>query len=69
MLGKLFLVMNPESYISELISDLLLTETDAGDCVSSVRSYEEAGVLTADTGLVIRMTDGMEFQVTIKRSK
>lgn len=32
-------------------------------------SFEEAGILTTDKGLVIRTTDGCEYQVTIKRTR
>ena len=37
--------------------------------ISSVRTFEDAGILTLDEGLVITTTDGAEFQVTIKRSR
>ncbi len=33
-----------------------------------VRTYEEAGVMTYDKGLVITTPDGQEFQLTIVRS-
>lgn len=29
----------------------------------------EAGVLTRDAGFVLRLCDGSEFQITIKRSR
>jgi hypothetical protein len=31
--------------------------------------YDEAGVLTRNAGLVVRMDDGAEFQITIVRSR
>ena len=34
-----------------------------------VRTYDEAGVFTRDEGLVVRMQDGSEFQVTIVQSR
>ena len=34
-----------------------------------IRTYEEAGVLTRDAGLIIRMQDGSEFQITIVQSR
>jgi len=34
-----------------------------------VSTFEEAGVLTRDAGLVITATDGTEFQVTIIQSR
>ena len=32
-------------------------------------SFEEAGLLTSTEGLVIRLTDGSEFQVSIRRAR
>jgi hypothetical protein len=37
--------------------------------VSEVRSFEEAGVLTYNRGVVVRLADGSEFQLTIVRSR
>ncbi len=34
-----------------------------------VRSFEEAGILSSDEGLVLRMQDGSEFQLTIRQSR
>jgi len=34
-----------------------------------IESYEEAGVLTTDPGLVVTMDDGTEFQLTIVLSR
>lgn len=33
------------------------------------RSFEEAGVLSGDEGLVLRMQDGSEFQITIRQRR
>ena len=33
------------------------------------RSFEGAGVLSGDDGLVLRMQDGSEFQITIRQSR
>lgn len=35
------------------------------DEISSIRTFKEANLLTYKHGLVIRMCDGSEFQVTI----
>jgi len=34
-----------------------------------ITSFAEAGLLTADEGLVLRFPDGAEFQLTIVRSR
>lgn len=36
--------------------------------VEHALTYSDAGVLTYNAGLVLRMTDGAEFQITIVRS-
>lgn len=36
--------------------------------VDGVWSFEEAGLLTRNRGLVVRMADGDEFEITIVRS-
>lgn len=37
--------------------------------VTDVRSYEEAMVMTRDEGLVVKLDDGSEFQITITQSR
>ena len=37
--------------------------------IHSTETFEEAGVLTMNKGLVLRMKDGSEYQVTIVRSR
>ena len=36
--------------------------------IEMVESFKEAGVLTRDEGLVVRLDDGSEFQITVTRS-
>jgi len=36
---------------------------------SRVQTFQEAGLLTRDEGLVIRLPDGNEFQITVVQSK
>ena len=58
-----------EDALSLLISgELDLVDTALGE-VSNIKTYAEAGILTRDSGLVLRMEDGSEFQITIKQSK
>lgn len=35
----------------------------------SIRTFEDAGVLTTDRGLVLRLSNGQEFQITIVQSR
>ncbi len=41
----------------------------ADDGVSRVETFEEAGILTRNRGLVVTFDDGSEFQLTIVRSR
>ena len=43
------------------------TEHVLGGC--RVATFEERGVLTRNEGLVLRLADGSEYQITIVRSK
>ena len=49
--------------IKELIRELLENEG------MEVETYEEAGMLTRDEGLVLKTEDGSEYQITIVQSK
>ena len=58
-----------EDALNLLISgELDLVDTALGE-VSNIKTYAEAGILTRDSGLVLRMEDGSEFQITIKQNK
>ena len=52
-----------------LTGELEVNESFDPDAIRSVESFGEAGVLTRDAGLVVRMADGVEFQITIVRSR
>ena len=50
--------------------DLLTGERDDEEpLLDEVLSYEDAGLLTRDHGVVLRFRDGGEFQVTVVRSR
>lgn len=52
-----------------LYDGLDVNESFDPDGVANVSTFEEAGVLTMNAGLVVRMDDGSEFQLTIVRSR
>lgn len=55
-----------EQEMTELLRQLLESEEAEVFEVESVRSFEEAGLLTRDAGLVVRFRGGeREFQVTV----
>lgn len=39
------------------------------DCIDYIRSFNEAGILSMNKGLVITMGDGSQFQLTIVKSR
>lgn len=52
--------------------DLLVRSADDDDLdlgVDSVSSFADAGVLTRNAGLVVRLRNGDEFQITIVQSR
>jgi hypothetical protein len=51
----------PDDYKSDEALDI--------EQVTRVETFEAAGMLTRDRGLVVTMKDGSEFQITIVRSK
>ena len=51
-----------ETDVCELIRDAM---HDYESMMCTTR-FEDAGVMTNDTGFVIKMDDGSEFQVTVK---
>lgn len=57
------------SYMDEADRDAAnLTDADLFQD-AAIRSYAEAGVLTRDDGLVVRLADGAEYQITIVKSR
>ena len=52
-----------------LILNGLCTVDDTALESCAVCTYEEAGILTRDRGLVIRLLDGSEYQLTIVQSR
>lgn len=45
-----------------------LLEDSEDDGLVSVRTFEDAMVLTTDTGFIIRYDDGSSYQVTVVQS-
>lgn len=54
-----------EEMMTEIAQEALAEQDD----VRSVMTYEEAGMLTRNHGLVVRLSDGSEFQITIVQSR
>ncbi len=61
----------PEKKFQDLIQTILRDdlEVEPSYYITSVRTFEEAGVPGEERGLVITMADGSEFRITIVRSR
>jgi len=59
--------MNVKEFTEHLIN---LIEAGADDeFVDSIGSFEDEGIVTKNEGLVLRLTDGTEYQITVVKSK
>lgn len=53
-----------ETEMVEMLDVLIEDES-----VESFKTFEEAGVMTKNNGVVVRMEDGSEFQITVVKSR
>jgi hypothetical protein len=60
-----------QDFVREVFSDASYSgeETEAGASISSVSSYDDVGMMTMNKGVVVTMSDGTEFQVSIVQSR
>lgn len=59
-----------ENEFAEMLSDCThLAEGDMDTGIRSVKTFEESGLATRNQGLVFRVLDGSEFQVTVVKSR
>ena len=61
--------MNEKDFKEVLHEALDIYMDENEDTIRRVQTFEEVGILTTNTGLVIRTEDGSEFQITIVQSK
>jgi hypothetical protein len=54
--------------LEDILDDLQPEEWLQG-MVERTRSFDQAGVLTSDEGLVVDMGDGSQFQITVVMSR
>jgi hypothetical protein len=54
-----------EQAMSEILSEILLDIND--ERILGVVSFEDVGLLTMNKGIIIMLSDGSEFQITIIR--
>ena len=58
-----------ESEFAEYLDEALMWASEEDGMIIGSGSFESVGMLTRNEGLVIRMKDGSEFQVTVVKSR
>lgn len=62
--------MTEQEFVDLLREVLAETEeTDEGQEVKYTSTFSDAGLMTSNDGLVVRLADGSEFQVTVVKSR
>ena len=65
--------MDAKQFVESLWEVLASTDDEGNDInqqtIRRIDSFEDVGMLTKDPGLVVRMNDGSEFQVTVVQSQ
>ena len=61
----------PEKKFQDLLQTILrdALTVEPQYYITNVRTFEEAGVPSEDRGLVVTMSDGSEYQLTIAKSR
>jgi len=58
-----------EKEFVEYLDEALMWASDSDGMITGSASFEDVGMLTSNEGLVVRLSTGEEFQVTIVKSK
>ena len=58
-----------ESEFVEYIDEALMWSSEETGMIIGSGSFESVGMMTRNEGLVVRMNDGSEFQVTVVKSR
>lgn len=58
-----------EEEFADLLREAMEESDVVGDEVRDVRTFGDSGLLTSNVGLVVKLDDGSEFQVTVVRSR
>ncbi len=58
-----------ESEFAEYLDEALMWSSEEDGMIIGSGSFESVGMMTRNEGLVVRMKDGSEFQVTVVKSR
>ena len=57
-----------QGILMDAVSDYFMENTPSGTELLNVRTFEDAGIMTYNKGVVVLLDDGSEFQITVVRS-
>ena len=58
-----------ESEFVEYLEEIFQWSANEDGVIEDTRTFESAGLMTSNEGLVVRLDDGSEFQVSVVRSR
>lgn len=58
-----------EGFLMDALSDYFMENMPSGTEMTNARSFEDAGIMTYNKGVVVGFDDGSEFKITIVRSR
>ena len=58
-----------ESEFAEYLDEALRWSSEETGMIIGTGSFESVGMMTRNEGLVVRMKDGSEFQITVVKSR
>ena len=61
--------MMTESEFAEYLDEALMWASEEDGMIIGSGSFASVGMMTRNEGLVVRMNDGSEFQVTVVKSR
>ena len=52
----------------QMLEEILFQAMEEGDCeIANIRDFAEAGLLTHNKGLIVKMADGSNFVLTVTK--
>jgi len=58
-----------ETEFVEYLDEALEWSNEESGMIKNIRTFQSVGLMTSNKGLVVRMDDGSEFQLSVVRSK
>lgn len=58
-----------ENELVEYLGETLEWSNEESGMIESVRTFDSVGMMTMNEGLVVRLQDGSEFQIVVKKSR